>query len=508
MQSQKAACLTKAQELGYEVPEKFIVMETYSGLCLDRPKLNEVKEWVRNKEVDVLIAYTLDRLSRDPVHFIILQEELERSGIELILVTEDIDNSDMGRLIMHIKGFAAKLEAEKIRERTIRGKVARAKSGRLICGKKLYGYNYLPGKGAGEGVRYINEEEASWVKNIYRWLVEEGLTLTGIVYRLRALDVPTPSGTGHWGKATVHKILTNLAYIGRTYVFTQSRVEGQKHYKPVRKNKATHIIFKPTEEWMEIPNATPAIISEELFNQAQARLRRNRELSSRNSKKKYLLSGYIFCSHCGRRYAGATMIYKNKSGIKYRPYYRCSKKFKILSPVPCRNRNQDAATLEKSAWLEIEHLLSKPAMLLAGLETKKDEASNVNSYQKELETIKVKLGHMEKEKDKTWKAFELMGDESKFSNEIKNIMADIEQLERRRLEIERQIELSKQAELDIDGIKRFCELASSNLAEFTFEDKRLALEALNIKLWVDNENVTMEGAIPVADTGFGSTTLW
>jgi len=111
LQSQLEACKKLAQEQGYDVSEGSIVMETYSGLSFDRPKLNEVRQWVRDKEVDAVIAYTLDRLSRDPVHFIILQEELERAGVALIMVTEDVDSSDMGKLIAHIRGFAAKLEA-------------------------------------------------------------------------------------------------------------------------------------------------------------------------------------------------------------------------------------------------------------------------------------------------------------------------------------------------------------------------------------------------------------
>ena len=87
LDSQKEACLNKARELGYETSEDYTILETYSGLSLDRPKLNEVKQWVRDKEVDAVIAYTLDRISRDPVHFIILQEEIEKAGVVLQLGT-------------------------------------------------------------------------------------------------------------------------------------------------------------------------------------------------------------------------------------------------------------------------------------------------------------------------------------------------------------------------------------------------------------------------------------
>jgi len=57
---------------------------------------------VRDNEVDVVIAYTLDRVARDPVHFIILQEEFQKHGVELVFVADDLDNSDQGKLISYI----------------------------------------------------------------------------------------------------------------------------------------------------------------------------------------------------------------------------------------------------------------------------------------------------------------------------------------------------------------------------------------------------------------------
>jgi site-specific DNA recombinase len=217
LDSQREACIKKAWELGYEAPEEFIILETYSGLTLDRPKLPQLRQWVRDKEVEAVIAYTLDRLSRDPVHFIILQQELERAGVDLILVTETIDSSDLGKLITYIKGYAAKLEAEKIRERTMRGARTRASQGKIPIGGtgKLYGYSYIIGKGEHEGIRYVNEDQAKWVREMYHWLVDDGLTVNAITYRLRALGIPTPGKSPFWRSGRVHEILTNPAYTGK-----------------------------------------------------------------------------------------------------------------------------------------------------------------------------------------------------------------------------------------------------------------------------------------------------
>lgn len=63
LHGQLKACQDKAQELGYEIREKYTVSEIYSGLSLDRPKLAQLRQGVRAKEVDVVVAYTLDHHS-------------------------------------------------------------------------------------------------------------------------------------------------------------------------------------------------------------------------------------------------------------------------------------------------------------------------------------------------------------------------------------------------------------------------------------------------------------
>ena len=59
----------------------------------------------------------------------------------------------------------------------------------------------------------------------------------------------------------------------------------------------------------------------------------------------------------------------------------------------------------------------------------------------------------------------------------------------------------------MECIERFCELVRHNLGDSTFEDKRLALEALQIKVWVNGNNVNIEGVIPVVEDDIESATL-
>ena len=70
---------------------------------------------VKDDSINVIVTYCLDRLSRDPYHGVILMQEFEKNNVILKAVTEDIEKSEIGRLINYIRGFASKLEAEKIK---------------------------------------------------------------------------------------------------------------------------------------------------------------------------------------------------------------------------------------------------------------------------------------------------------------------------------------------------------------------------------------------------------
>jgi site-specific DNA recombinase len=510
LDSQLEACQGKAQELGYEISKDYTIRETYSGLSLDRPKLNQLRDWVRDKQVDAVIAYTLDRLSRDPVHFIILQEELEKSGVEIVLVTEDMDTSDMGKLITHIRGFAAKLEAQKIRERTLRGIKERIKSGKLPGGQRsrLYGYLYIPGKGEGQGIRVINENEAKWVRNIYTWYAHDEMTIYSIAMRLRKEEVPTPSGKGPWGTSTVHKILINPAYCGKTYAFTITRVDGGKHHKPNPKQRNTHRLYKPADQWIEIPNVTPPIVSEELFSQVQARLDRNKIMAGRNKKRQYLLSGYVFCQRCGRRYGAGAVPSGHKEGRVYHRYYQCPKGFKIISPIQCTNRRWRADTLENLVWEQIEEVLSKPELIFAELERRK-EGNQPDVLAREVMDFKLKLSDMDREQERLLQWAMKGFPEDAVIRENEKINRYRAELQKHINDLQERIERVKQVQFALQDVEKFCETARQNLPNFTYEDKRLALAALQVEVWLDGDNVSIKGFIPsiAVDDTIASTLL-
>ena len=266
LESQRDACLKHAEEKGYSVPEEYVLLEDVSGANFDRPLLTKARELIKRGQAKALICYSTDRLARNPIHIAIVAEECQKVGAELLFVTEPLDTSPEGQLIAYVKGYAAQMEREKIKDRTIRGKRARAERGKLPTGSAgLYGYDYDKTK----GVRRIDEEEARVVRMIFNWVNEEDLTLGKVAIRLAELGIPSPKGSRRWGRSTVGRIVKNPAYSGVTYANMYKSVPAKNPQKGNARYKNTRRELRPREEWIPLPNATPAIVSGELFKRVQ-----------------------------------------------------------------------------------------------------------------------------------------------------------------------------------------------------------------------------------------------
>jgi site-specific DNA recombinase len=142
LETQEAECRRFATDAGYTVSA--VYREVYTGTELwQRPQLSAMREAIRRREIQLVVAFAIDRLSRDPVHLGVLLTEADHAGVKIAFVSEPLDESPEGQLIRFIRGYAAKVEHMKIVERTQRGKFARANSGKLMADRMpLYGYSW------------------------------------------------------------------------------------------------------------------------------------------------------------------------------------------------------------------------------------------------------------------------------------------------------------------------------------------------------------------------------
>ena len=296
--------------------------------------------------------------------------------------------------------------------------------------------------------------------------------------------------------STIRDILTNPAIMGKTYAYTCSY---EKYVAPDGTHKK-RLVKKPREEWVEIPNATPAIISEEDFRAIQAKLTQNKQLGGcQNAKTKYLWAGHLFCYFDKRRYRGKrTTVYNKGIPVVYE-YYECPYKNNIVSAVKCPNRTWRREELDQLLWDKVEALLARPEVVLAGLKAAEADLAQADHFEQELADVETTLKGLDIQQKNLLKQ-SLMGfPEELVIVENQKINGDRAVLLERKAELDAKKEQTQRAAVDMDNIKLACEMVSQNLGSLTYEDKRLAIKALDIKVWIKYDELTMEGSIPMPD---------
>src|SRR5437588_8674550 len=142
--SQAASLIEFAQSHDLEVPKEWVFEdEGYSGATLERPGLEHVRDLTAEGQIQVVLAYSPDRLSRKYAYQILLIEEFARHGVETLFVKSPQGDSAEDQLLVQFQGMIAEYERVQILERSRRGKRHRAQSGEIsVMSGAPYGYRY------------------------------------------------------------------------------------------------------------------------------------------------------------------------------------------------------------------------------------------------------------------------------------------------------------------------------------------------------------------------------
>ena len=111
LDTQERACVEYAQAKGWTVVE--CIKDTASGSNLDRPGIEKVRQLLRQGVVDIVVAYAVDRLSRNQNQTGVLFDEVEQAGATLEFVTEKFEDTAIGRFILTARAFVGE-EREQI----------------------------------------------------------------------------------------------------------------------------------------------------------------------------------------------------------------------------------------------------------------------------------------------------------------------------------------------------------------------------------------------------------
>jgi site-specific DNA recombinase len=381
-----------------------------SGTILDRPGLEQVRRAARERQVDVVLMLDVDRLSRELAHLLILKPEIERTA-RLEFVAAKFEDSPSGRMFFGIRGVIGQYERELTRERTMRGRKERARSGLIVGGRVPYGYRYESGR--------LTEDpaQAPIARRIYAEY-DAGQSMRGIAWGLRVSGAPTWKPGGKWGKSSVGRILENETYAGVAYYGTHRR-EGK--------------LLRLRDAADRIALTVPALVNRDQWERIQARLAANAYVGRPSST--LLLRGVLFCAQCGRKMAGEYSSH-NRS-------YRCTGRdpLKALGDL-CRNRAQVEA-LDCAVWKTLSRTFTDSEFLRQTLQRRQAELHSIQPGQiEELRKRALRLRRKEESAMSLMLDPDLAADRKRIKEEYK-AAAD----ERRRLEGElANIEQSSQPE--------------------------------------------------------------
>ncbi|WP_341812720.1 recombinase family protein [Wolbachia endosymbiont (group A) of Eristalinus aeneus] len=286
----------------------------FSGSNLNRPAIKELFEDVKVGEVDCVVVYTLDRLSRETKDCIEVTSFFRRHRISFVAVTQIFDNNTpMGKFVQTVLSGAAQLEREMIVER-VKNKIATSKEqGLWMGGNPPLGYDVK------EKELIINEKEAKIIKHIFERYMELK-SMAELARELNREGYRTKAKSDIFKKATVRRIITNPIYMGKI-----------RHYEKQYKGKHEAIIEE--EKWQKAQE----LIKDQPYRKAKY--------------EEALLKGIIKCKSCD---VNMTLTYSKKENKRYR-YYVCNNHLRGKD-CESENRNVIAGEVEKEVMMKTEQL--------------------------------------------------------------------------------------------------------------------------------------------------------
>ena len=382
-----ALCLHIKKE-GFTISEENKFCDDgFSGSDLVRPALERLRDLIHASVIDKLYIHSPDRLSRSMIHSMILLDEFQRNGCEVVFLNQlGIPDSPERSLLLQMQGMIGEFERSKILERTRRGRRYAASQGSVtVFSRAPYDYRYID-RANGDGVARwdVDPEQSKHVKLMFELVGNQGYTLSGIAKELQEQGILTATGKTVWSRVTICKILKNTAYYGKA-IFGKTRLTARKPGKRAGRGRPVIPINAkvkvPTSPDDQIIVSVPSVIERTLFDQVGKQLEVNRKRQREWSDgAAYLLSGLTICGKCGSAYCSRSSPDGRNS------YYRCISSDKHRNPnrPVCDSTSVKTREIEAAVWQGMCKLLQNPLRLRDEL-TRREEAPKDEQKRYQLE---------------------------------------------------------------------------------------------------------------------------
>ena len=514
IESQLAALAEQVVTDGYRLqPELQFIDEGYSGATLMRPALEQLRDLAAAGGIDRLYVHSPDRLARNYAYQVLLVDELQRAGVEIIFLNRALGQSPEDDLLLQVQGMVAEYERAKILERSRRGKRHAAQTGSInpLSGAP-YGYRYVD-KQAGNGqARYeVCPEQAQIVRQIFEWLGHERASIGEVCRRLKQAEVPSPTGKPVWDRSTVWGVLKNPAYKGTAAFGKTTLGPKRSRLRPGRK-QAPHprrdysIYEQDPQQWILIP--VPALVDEALFATVQEQLQENQKRARQRQRgAKYLLQGLLVCKQCGYSYYGKPVSHKAAKGkTRNYAYYRCigTDAYRFGGQRICSNAQVRTDLLEIAVWQEVRDLLEHPQRLEQEYARRQQEPANTK--QQQLKTLETQIAKLRRGMGRLIDSYtEGLIDKTEFEPRITQLRERIRALDTQVKQASEEIELQRELRLIIGRLEDFATKVKTGLEQVDWQTQREMIRTLVKRVEIDQDQVNVvfkvEPTPPTADHG-------
>jgi site-specific DNA recombinase len=432
----------------------------FSGGNMERPALNKLLSDVDAGDVDCIVVYKVDRLSRSLLDFARIMEILDHRNVSFVSVTQQFSTTNsMGRLTLNILLSFAQFEREIIAERTRDKMSAARRKGKWVGGNPILGYDVDPQGGKIN----INEAEAARAREIFD-LYKERPSLIATVHELNNRGWGTKRwvtrkgrerGGNQFNKHNLRYFLSNISYIGKV------RYKGA--------------VYEGEHE---------AIIEEETFWRVQDLLKRNgRGGSGKTHRYDAFLKGLLCCTSCGT--AMIHTVTARRQNVRYR-YYVCSRAMK-QGRSACPTKSLPANEIERFVVDRIRNLRSDPNLFRSALEEASvQNAKRVDGLSSEQMSLKGRIEEFHAEERSLVKSMVRdSGKDSAQTNRLADLQDRIRRAERDIARIQKEIDDLDGREVNANNLSAALSIFETQWETFSPDEKARVMQRVLIRVGYD-----------------------
>ena len=488
----------RVRDDGFALDQEMCFIDDGCSGDLARPALERLRDTVASGAVDRLYVLCPDRFARSYAYQVLLVDEFERCGVEVIFLNYKFGETPDENMFLQLQGVIAEYERAKILERSRRGKQYAARHGSVsVLSGAPYGYRYLSCEdGVGHAEYQIVLEQARVVRQMFEWVGQERQSIGEVCRRLKTAGTASPTGNPYWDHSTVWGMLRNPAYKGSAAYGKTKRGPWKARLlrprrggtQPPKSGRTTYDV--PSEQWIAI--AVPPIIDEGLFSTVEDQLAENRKRHrARKQGAKYLLQGLLVCKKCGYSFYGKPISRATAKGKKRYAYYRClgTDAYRFGGRRICDNKQVRTDTIDDAVWQDVCNLLLEPRRIEQEYDRRLSETKKGSGWQS-VDQLQKLINKMKRGICRLIDAYgEGLIDKSEFEPRIREAKARLVKLEEKATEQTDEETQYNELKLVIGHLEQFANRMTESLEECDWPTRRQIIRTLVKHVEVGHEEV-------------------